>query len=422
MTPWAGPPRSSDSLGVELLDLVGGSKHFWLTHMHGFLGPRAYHALSMVASPYRSSRRAAFSARDCFRSRCPLGENILASVLRGDADEAWILLTEVARPPTQTSKDQALAWTTMHGQAAMRQLLLQHGARDQMDTQGWLDDQGFEDEAFIKMCQTSMRHKPSPSDVLRGWSVEERAREIARVGGMASVVPLGTIFRAVLLADRFFAAAGEAAKGECPSDVVSVCFGLTVKIDGRASSGVMRRIHGPMSRAEISRLERLILPKVGCELDVPSPEALLDGLCARTLDAAESLFQGGQQLDRQTCKNVASNILLSAIMDPHVFYMHSPIVLVAAALACAIVCCRDMGPELSRDEQENMALLHLLLAGGLAVADTIFAPVDEGLFWAFGERLLKHCVQLHSASPPGWDGMYALERINLYLAQAQVGY
>jgi len=404
------------------LDVVGGSKGFWFTHVQGFLGPRAYHALSMAASSYGSARRAPYLARECLRRPSLFAEHILAAVVRNNVDEVWIRLTEAGRAPDQASKDQALLWTSLHGEAAMHQLLLQHGALEMSKMHGWLDEQQFEAEAFLRQCQASERHRPDPSRVLQFWSLEERSRDIM---GMArlDIVPRGTVFKAVWLADRFFAAAEGLSEGEDPRRIMLVCLGLAAKVDGHGV-GIGRRIQAAMPAREIAGLERRILRATGYELDVPTQEALLESVCPRIFDAAESLIR----LDRKLCMNVACVILCSATMDPRVLYMWPPVVLATVALGCAILSGSNLAFEPSACELEKVALLHGILEANLAAAGIALAPAEKMQLWLDGERLMRHCLRLHGApASPGplggklLDGWHVLERFFQHRAHGPPG-
>jgi len=341
------------------VDLTGGGRHSGFSHVHGFLGPRAYLSLGTVARAFANHRRAPFCARHTFARPTRFGARLPAAAMVNDVEEAWVRLTDTDQPPTQEEKDLALRWTAVFPKrVAMARLLLEHGAQWGPDilTAMALGTQPIDpcseaqlaDSVFNAESALSARYQPQAQDVIRAVPARARALQLTwlMLAGKAMRFDEATVSAAILTLDRYYASCREPPTQEQLNTVLLAALCIEMKLSGTDNLFDVDRIlthltQGRVPLADVFTQEVRTLTRLGFVAGVPGPIALLRGLSFRLGEAMHVASNQAQQSDFHQWQDLAMFLLELVSLDAALAYSYPHALLATAALGASMLC---LGP------------------------------------------------------------------------------
>jgi len=269
----------------------------------------------------------------------------------------------------------------------MRLLVGRHGAHEQEVL--W---QGLDPSEFARRCAASARVWPSWADVGRFRAHGERTRDIRWVQQQATWLqqarPLGKptrrriAFKAILLADRYFALARcSPTQRAAPDRILIECLRLACKFEG--VEGREAILPGNLN------IEAEVLHTVGFSLVASGPDVLLsEWLLPVCRVVAAKLFgherHAAWRREQLRWLRRSESMLLDVLRYAHVTYAYPPVILALATLSCAMMCQPVFGNE---DEHWGKVLvmcrilmIHTQEAGPAAGSEV---PLLECQKWVF---------------------------------------
>jgi len=356
---------------VNLADMVGATQRSGFTHLHAYLGPRAWCLLGNLSSTFAPSQRARYSVPR--KARCAAYmPDIVAAAVCNDIEEAWHCLNDPSAPPSQEEIDVALQWVMLFpARQHMADLLRRHGAgvspadRDELDQ---FDPQLMHD---VICCESRRSHTQTPraEDINGSLSLDVRGKIMKWLtqAGSALRFDNALIAGAILTFDRYCALyQGELEQGMLHC-LALAALSLEMKASPEEASCPQRALvlehlaQRQVTLAEIHRLEFEVLSALNCNVAGVPPTRLLWLMTRRFCDALVRLQLMDELLVR-LWKMMADFLLEIAVYSTVLQYQWAPVVLAAGALGVALF---TLEAE-TASTQSRQAVLHKALDADLA--------------------------------------------------------
>jgi len=369
--PTASSVRRATVEASNLADMVGATQRSGFTHLHAYLGPRAWCLLGNLSSTFAPAQRASYCVPRKVRGAANMPD-IVAAAVCNDIEEAWHCLNDLAAPPSQEERNLALRWAMLFPtRQHMADILRRHGAvvsptdsceKDQFDPQILHD----------VICGESARSRtqtPRAEDITGSLCLDVRGKILKWLtqAGCALRFDDALIAGAILTFDRYCAlhqGVLEQGKLHC---LALAALSLEMKASPEEAHCPQRGLvlehlaQRQVTLADIHRLEFEVLSALRCNVAGVHPMRLLRLTTSRFCDALVRLHLMDESQVR-LWKLLADFLLEIAVYSTVLQYQWAPVVLAAGALGVALFTLETE----TASTQSRQAVLHSALHADLA--------------------------------------------------------
>jgi len=356
----------------NLADMVGGTQRSGFTHLHAYLGPRAWCLLGNLSSTFAPAQRARYSVPRKVRGAAQMSD-IVAAAVCNDIEEAWHCLNDIAASPSQEEVDLALRWAVLFpSRQHMADLLRRHGARVSVADKREPDQQFDPQILHDVICGESTRshtQTPRAEDITSSLCLEVRGKIMKWLTQAGSALRFddALIAGTILTFDRYCAVhEGELEEGRLHC-LALAALSLEMKASPEEANCPQRALvlehlaQRQVTLTEIHRLEFEVLSTLRCNVAGVPPTRLLRLITTRFCDALVRLHLMDEMLVR-LWKLLADFLLEIAVYSTVLQYQWAPVVLAAGALGVALF---TLEAE-TVSTQSRQAVLHSALHADLA--------------------------------------------------------